>query len=675
MPNNKTIYGQGREPKAFEFAIGEIVINVDDKRVFSKDKRNVVFELVGNFEDAPAYRTASISSRFASSSLEGTLTVEFNSDELNGSNSSFTTQLEEGDVILITSASYESYHTIITVDDDNLVHFTPNYINSDLTDIDFVRTTVNLSNQLTASLDNYNLIVSGGTGIQITTGSEENSMIITATGESLAFVDAENIVGDLFSLNDGNQQGQVTFNPDSIPAGGTLSANTVNLSSIGTPTFGSVTTTNFVKTDRLSVDSITSEGAIGTRLVSLVTSSTSNPVITIFKNGGLGVNEVEIGTSTQTNETYLSIYGDVRARRNITTNRTTIDDNYGYISASGLLFASASYDNAGNHNNVVVYDDSTGRFYITGSYGGGGSGDTNQNAWSTASILGTGAQLISNNTIDNLIFEAGPNIFISTGSGGNSIYISASGDGIGGDDGYIGNNLAGGVSHIAGSPLDMDSFNISNIDTLEFNSGSNIQHHQFNVPGNAVYKNQLKVENLDGIILLNYEGSSTRGVSIHNADPSVYDGVTDEGTHDTVLKLINSLDGTGHIKKNSPIGKISFINSIDGASNPLLDAQGGEDVASIKAIADDIFDSDGANPHGPTRLEFYTRPSSSADVNLRMTLTPNSGSLFEGNISSSGILILSASDSTPAVEGGLMYSSSNAFYLGFNDDISLAGFP
>jgi hypothetical protein len=470
MPNNKIIYGQGREPKAHEFAIGDIVINVDDKRVFSKDKRNVVFELVGSFEDAPAYRTASISSRFASSSLDGTITVLFNTDELDGSGTSFTTQLEVGDVILITSESYQSYHTILTVDSNTLATFTPNYINSDIgPDTGFVRTTTAQSNQLTASLDKYNLIISGGTGIQITTGSEENSMIITATGESIAFVDADSITGEIFSLTDGTVQGEVTFDPNSIFSGDTLSANTVNLSTTSNTNFASVTTTNYVRTDRLSADQITNEGAINTKLISLITQSSGNPVITVFKNGGLGVNEVEVGTSTQTNETYLSVYGDIRARRNITTNRTTIGDNYGYISASGLLFASVSFDSEGSYNKVVVYDENTGRFYITSSYNSGGEGDSNQNAWSTASIAGTGAQLTASNIVDNLIFEAGPNIFITTGSSG-TIYITASGVGEGSPDGYIGN----AIDHTAGGNLSMDSFNVTDVGTLILSSSNNV---------------------------------------------------------------------------------------------------------------------------------------------------------------------------------------------------------
>lgn len=45
MPLTKLIYGVGRVPKANEFSLGEIIVNVDDSKVYSKSKKNIVFEL------------------------------------------------------------------------------------------------------------------------------------------------------------------------------------------------------------------------------------------------------------------------------------------------------------------------------------------------------------------------------------------------------------------------------------------------------------------------------------------------------------------------------------------------------------------------------------------------------------------------------------------------------
>lgn len=48
MPLTKLIYGVGRIPKASEFSLGEIIVNVDDSKVYSKSKKNVVFEIGSN---------------------------------------------------------------------------------------------------------------------------------------------------------------------------------------------------------------------------------------------------------------------------------------------------------------------------------------------------------------------------------------------------------------------------------------------------------------------------------------------------------------------------------------------------------------------------------------------------------------------------------------------------
>lgn len=50
----------------------------------------------------------------------------------------------------------------------------------------------------------------------------------------------------------------------------------------------------------------------------------------------------------------------------------------GEVSASGALFASLSLDDTST-NNTVMYNASTGKFFITGSYGGGGGGASSYN--------------------------------------------------------------------------------------------------------------------------------------------------------------------------------------------------------------------------------------------------------------------------------------------------------
>ena len=60
MPQTKLIYGVGRTPKASEFALGEVIVNVDDSKVYSKNKSNIVFEIgQGGGGSVLAYSTAS----------------------------------------------------------------------------------------------------------------------------------------------------------------------------------------------------------------------------------------------------------------------------------------------------------------------------------------------------------------------------------------------------------------------------------------------------------------------------------------------------------------------------------------------------------------------------------------------------------------------------------------
>lgn len=144
MPTTKLIYGIGRIPKASEFSLGEIIVNVDDSKVYSKSKKNIVFEIGGTIID--------------------------------GSVSGFTT----------ASISASGFFT---------------------------------------SADTPNLIISGGTGISVTTGSN-NSILITATGDSevtnainaetASYVLSTGIDGTLFSFVNYETQGGIFFTDENV---------------------------------------------------------------------------------------------------------------------------------------------------------------------------------------------------------------------------------------------------------------------------------------------------------------------------------------------------------------------------------------------------------------------------------------------------------------------------
>lgn len=67
MPLTKLIYGAGRIPRASEFSLGEIIVNVDDSKVYSKNKNNIVFQIGGSGTTS----TINTGSFYIGSSLSG----------------------------------------------------------------------------------------------------------------------------------------------------------------------------------------------------------------------------------------------------------------------------------------------------------------------------------------------------------------------------------------------------------------------------------------------------------------------------------------------------------------------------------------------------------------------------------------------------------------------------
>lgn len=97
------------------------------------------------------------------------------------------------------------------------------------------------------------------------------------------------------------------------------------------------------------------------------------------------------GVDTSTNLPKISGY--VYTGKKLNTGLVT-----GEVSASGALFASLSLD-ATTTNKTVMYDTATGKFFYTGSYGGGGSGDPGVSSYNDltdvpAGIISSSAQTI-----------------------------------------------------------------------------------------------------------------------------------------------------------------------------------------------------------------------------------------------------------------------------------------
>lgn len=144
MPQTKLIYGVGRIPKASEFQLGEVIVNVDDSKVYSKSKSNVVFEIGTN--NTGSSTTSAIAFSTASA---------FGSGFITASNVSNTLIISGGSGITIATGSNNDL--IISSQGDP--------------DSDWFIDTVN--GRLTASLDVYtkgditgsNLVITGSGGI------------------------------------------------------------------------------------------------------------------------------------------------------------------------------------------------------------------------------------------------------------------------------------------------------------------------------------------------------------------------------------------------------------------------------------------------------------------------------------------------------------------------------
>lgn len=371
MPTTKLIYGVGRIPKASEFALGEIIVNVDDSKVFSKSKSNVVFEIGGG-----------------------------------GNNT--TNNITEGD-------------TVTTISGFNTASIS--------------------SSGFFTSADTANLIISGGTGVRVTTGSN-NQIIITATGEAettivnaetasyvevaqtASYVDTSNLDGNLFQLSNDGDQGGVIFSENNINIFSDVSAFVGGLRETDNVTFNSITASS----------DITASGDIFAKRLLLPQSSQGNIAeggIVFGTEGSNGQilddgNSLQIGydgsdvltVSGSDPYTKLSINGNTRIATghlkiegNITASNPNGVSGMGNISASGLLFASASQPAAHAGSIVaVVYDTSSGQFYYTGSYGAGGSGADNDwfidtvNSKLTASL---DLLLTSSNQHQHIYFNSG----------------------------------------------------------------------------------------------------------------------------------------------------------------------------------------------------------------------------------------------------------------------------
>ncbi|MDB4344144.1 hypothetical protein OAA40_00375 [bacterium] len=270
MPTNKIIYGPGRIPKASEFAIGEIIINLDDSKVYSKNKQNVVFEVASSIGNPDGFKNVYLSSLFESSSLTGDpLNITQGTTILRGAAegpaTNFDGELAVGSVIKIVSGAFSSFHEITSITNDQSASFTPEYNNGSFDasgSIKIMARNESGSLLITSSLSNRDLIFSGSSGVVINTGSQPQSIEISIDGTSIS-PQSENIEGTLFILNDTSDQTGINFSPNgNIESGNTISAVASGLGTSADVQFGTLNVGNLTSTGTITfsgLDDVSSE--------------------------------------------------------------------------------------------------------------------------------------------------------------------------------------------------------------------------------------------------------------------------------------------------------------------------------------------------------------------------------------------------------------------------------
>jgi len=407
MPTTKLIYGVGRIPKASEFVLGEIIVNVDDSKVFSKNKSNVVFEIGG------------------------------------GDNT--TNNITEGD---------------------------------NITNISGFNTASISSSGFFTSADTSNLIISGGVGVRVTTGSN-NQIIITATGEAEAtivnaetasyvevaqtasYVDTSNLNGTLFQLSNDGDQGGILFSENDVDIYSEVSAIATGLGETDSVVFAQVSASGDIFAKRLLLPQ-SNQGNILEGGIIFGTEGSHGQILDDGNSLQIGYDGSDVLTVSGSDPyTKLLINGNTRiaqgsllAEGNITASSPV--PGQGNISASGLLYASASQPAAHTDSIVaVVYDTGSGQFYYTGSYGAGGGTDLSTGTgnhvpfYDSNGDIDTSAFLQFVNTVDPAINDGYREFKVGVGN-----------------DGRV-NSLAGKFNHISSS---IYRHNGSNIDINSFSS-------------------------------------------------------------------------------------------------------------------------------------------------------------------------------------------------------------
>ena len=543
MPATKLIYGVGRVPKASEFALGEIIVNVDDSKVYSKNKSNIVFEIGGG-----------------------------------------STTIVEGDTITSTAG--------------------------------FTTASISASGFFT-TVDTSNLIISGGTGVSVTTGSN-NQIIITATGDSevtnainadtasyveiaqtASYVNTSDLDGTLFQLSNDGDQGGIIFSENNIDIFSNVGAYAAGLNETSNVTFAQVSSSGLL----FASASEETTGGDNIRAVVYDTASGQFYFTGSYGSGGGGGDDGDWFIDTVNSKLTASL---------------------------DLLLTSSNqnqyiYFNSGNINDVSNLKNA----YIS----------------NTISDTTYGQEIKLENYYNEGVIE------LEIGA---DPYITAKKSGVT-DPAVIVNDDAKDIDFNVKGDTDTDLI-YANAGTDKVGIGYNNPSEKLSVDGNIYANNILYLGSAAGSPKIQFN-KSVNAASATTAEVSI---LADNSSYKQSLNFFNvvgsgrysslTIGSNEYFKANFNNGaradKYFIINGDDTGVDFIVSGSNFPDLLVAAVDSDNVGVGFGSSSLSATYSDYKLAVS--------------------GNLYTDGYLTLASKDNTTGVAGALLYSSSNEFYLGFS---------
>ena len=526
------------------------------------------------------------------------------------------------------------------------------------------------------------LTLAAGSGITLTTNASTDTLTVTSSITQYANSDARGAISVTDSGGDGslsynNSTGVLTYTgPSAAEVRAHLSAGSgITLSS------GAISIANSAITNAMLAGSIAASKLSG----SIGNSKLSNSSITIGSDSvSLGGTQTDLNGITSLDVDNITIDGNSITSTDTNGNISITPNGTGKVILDGLSFPTSD----GTTGQVLRTDGSGNITFATVS---GGSGEANQNAFSTISVSGQ-SDIAADSTTDTLTFAAGSNITLTTNASNDTVTITSTASGsvseafktisVSGQDNVVADgatdtltiaagtgmtvtttagtdtltfattaitSVAGDTSPQLGGDLDVNGNSIvstSNANIQITPNGTGKVRLDGNVDiqsGEIILKNSGSVSN----IKLYCESSNAHYTQLQSAAHSAYSGNITLTLPTSTGNLIGTGD-SGTVTNTMLAGSIAASKLAGSIGNSLLSNSsvsfGGITVALGSSDATPAFDlSDATN--------YPTSSLSGTITNAQLAGSISPGKLSNATVTYGGVeLSLGGSDSTPAFD-------------------------